>query len=286
MGRLTVTFPSSLDYAGLELPIVEARVDWITATAKWGPRASALVELAERDMLGEQLYGGKFDEWHFQGYRGFQCGDTRWGWGKHGAVVVYTKERAHSAAPDLARLADHWSRIDYCVTVFDVSGRIRPPVDYWATYDRLYPDGNDPVHLQRFQDHGSGETVTLGSRKSATYLRCYDKYHESKGDYAKGCWRWELELKREQAEAAQSRWLRSIVFPSQVAGLVKAWPEAHLLGCPWSKLGNLEPCHQLRHTRDADRTLRWLAEQVQPSVEWVAEARGEAAVKQALRLLD
>lgn len=273
-----------MDYAGLALPLVEARVDWITCTAKRGQRANDIVDIAERELLSQENYGDRFDEWHFQGYRGFQCGDARWGWGKHGAIVVMSKQSAHNNAPDLARRADHWSRIDYCVTAFDVSQTINPPEDWWEAYSRRYHHTDPPVRLQRLQEFHRGATVTLGARTSATYLRCYDKHFESRGDYAKGCWRWEIELKREQAEAQQKRWLETVVFPSYISGLVKGWPETHHCLCPFEATGVLEPCHQLRHSRDADRTLRWLSEQVQPSVEWVAQARGEAAVKEVLRL--
>lgn len=273
-----------MDYAHLHLPIVEARVDWITCSAKRGARANGLIEFAERSMLGEQLYGDRFDEWRFQGYQGYQAGNVRWGWGKAGALVAMSKERSHLSAPDLALLADHWSRLDYCVTVFDVNQEINPSDDYWSIYLRRYPDRKSPLRLSRLQDFGQGQTISLGARTAATYLRCYDKYRESQGDYAAGCWRWELELKREQSEAEQKRWSEQIVFPAYIAGLVKCWPEMHHLPCPWHAESQLHPAHQLKVTRDADRTLAWLATQVAPSVEWVSQARGEKEVKRVLHL--
>src|ERR1700693_4120985 len=120
------TFPFNVDYLNLKLPIVEARIDWITATARRGDRANALINFAERQMLGEEGYGDKFEEWRFQGYRGFSCGNVRWGWGKEGACTVWTKDLADLVAASLAQLSDHWSRVDYCVTVFDESGEVNP----------------------------------------------------------------------------------------------------------------------------------------------------------------
>ncbi len=273
-----------MDYAALDLPIIEARVDWLTCSARRGVRASELVDLAESYVLREVDLGDKLDEYRFQGYLGFQAGHVRWGWGKHGALVVMSGDLAHGAAPQLAVLADHWSRIDYSVTVFDVERAINPPDDYWQAYLRLYPDLNSPIRLSRLQDFGRGATVNLGARTGATYLRVYDKHHESKGDYAPGCWRWEVELKREQSEAQQTRWRESIVFPTYIIGLVRQWTSNHQLQCPWSADAVLVPPGALRVRRDADRILAWLDAQVRPSVEWVAAARGEKAVKEVLRL--
>ncbi len=273
-----------MDYSTLNLPVVEARVDWITATAARGHRADDLIRFAEMQMLGEETAGGRFEDWRFQGYRGFSCGDVRWGWGKQGACTVWSRELSHIAAPALSKLADHWSRVDYCVTVFDVTGEVSPSDDWWAVYKGLYPDGNHVVRLSRLQELGAGSTVALGARTAATYCRAYDKHYESKGDYAKGCWRWELELKREQSEAQQKRWASDIVFQSYILGLVKGWPEVHQLPCPWVAAAKLEPCHQLRHSRDIDRTLEWLERQVTPSVEWASQVAGEQRVKEVLRL--
>ena len=280
-----MTNAASVDYALLNLPVVDARVDWITATAKRGPRANELIDFAERELLAQEVYGDKFEEWRFQGYRGFRCGQARWGWGKHGGCVVFTQERAQSAAPDLARLADHWSRIDYAVTAFDRSGTINPCEQYWGAYACRYPGGRSPVRMGRIQELGAGSTLSLGSRTAATYFRCYDKHHESKAAWALGTWRWELELKREQAEAAHTRWRESLVLPSYIASMVAAWPESHGLQMPWDhNLSNWQPL-SVRPVRDADRSLQWLESQVAPTVEWVSAARGEQVVLAALHLL-
>jgi len=272
------------DYSLLNLPVVDARVDWITCTAKRGDRANRLIEFAEREMLAEEVYGDHFEEWRFQGYRGFGCGHVRAGYGKQGTCVVFTQERAHIAAPELASLADHWSRVDYAVTAFDASGTVNPCEDYWRAYESRYHRGRSPVRMGRIQELGAGATLSLGSRTAATFFRCYDKHHESKGAWAPGTWRWELELKREQSEAAHSRWRESLVLPSYIASMVAAWPESHGLQMPWDhNLSNWLPL-SVRPIRDADRSLQWLQAQVAPTVEWVSAARGEEAVRKALHL--
>jgi hypothetical protein len=206
----------------------------------------------------------------------------RWGWGKDGALVITSQELSHDLAPQLAKLADHWSRVDYCVTVFDEYDRIEPDVDYWDEWRRLHPTGPGPVGMLRHQGFRRGSTITLGSRGSATHLRVYDKYEESKGDYAKGCWRWELELKREQSEQAQGAWRERYLSHDYIKALVAEFPERYGLKCPWDRNTPVARAGLVKQTRDADRLLDWFRVQVAPSVQWVAQARGRDEVRKAL----
>jgi hypothetical protein len=271
-------------YAGFTLPIAESRVDWITCTARRGPNADALLGMAEYQMLDQQDAGSKMEDFGFQGYKGYQCGDIRWGWGKDGALVVVSQQLSNDLAPQLAKLADHWSRIDYCVTVFDEYDQLAPDEDYWQEWQQLYPVDAGPVAMLRHQGYQRGATVTLGSRASASHLRVYDKWAESKGAYAKGCWRWELELKREQSEQAQTAWRLRVLSDSYIASVVADYPIRYGLTVPWGASGVVDRPGLIRHERDADRLLRWFSVQVAPSVQWVAQARGRDAVRKALNI--
>jgi hypothetical protein len=271
-------------YATLNLPVLEARTDWITCTARRGPMADELLAFAEAELLDQRDAGDKLSAWAFQSYKGFQAGDIRWGWGEHGGLVVASQALSNDIAPELARLANHWSRVDYCVTVLDTAGAIHPDDDYWADWLRLYRYADAPVHLRRTQSFQRGATLALGSRQSPTYLRCYDKHAESHGDYPKGAWRWELELKQGQSEAAQSRWRESPVGSAYIAGMVAYWPTTHGLEVPWRADPVIEPPGRIAHTRDADRLLKWFRTQVAPSVQWVAQARGKEEVRRALNI--
>lgn len=273
-----------MNYSLLNLPIIESRVDWITCTAKRGEHADELLGLAEAQILEEQAAGSKLDDYSFQGYKGYVCGDIRWGWGKYGALIVVSQELSNDLAPQLASLADHWSRLDYCVTVFDKYDRLEPDVDYWEDWERLHPSGAGPVAMLRHQGFRRGSTITLGSRTSAAHLRVYDKYQESRGDYARGCWRWELELKRELSEAAQASWRANDVKAGYISEIVAEFPGRYGLTVPWGTDGIFTRPGLIKRTRDADRLLTWFEVQVAPSVRWVAQARGRDAVRRALQI--
>ena len=87
-----------MDYHHLRLPILEARVDWITCTAPRGDAGAALAQLGERELEGEVVSGDQQRPWSFQGYHGFSAGDARWGWGREGAIVVCSQQRAQDIA--------------------------------------------------------------------------------------------------------------------------------------------------------------------------------------------
>lgn len=271
-------------YESLSLPIAESRVDWITCTAKRGANADELLGLAEAQILDEQAAGSKLDEFGFQSYKGYQCGDVRWGWGKEGALVIVSQQLSHDLAPQLAKLADHWSRIDYCVTVFDEYDQLAPDEDYWGEWQRLHPGDAGPIAMLRHQGYQRGATITLGSRASASHLRVYDKWAESKGAYARGCWRWELEQKREQSEQAQTAWRLRLLPDDYIAAVVADFPIRYGLTVPWGAAGVVDRPGLIHRVRDADRLLKWFTVQVAPSVQWVAQARGRDAVRKALNI--
>lgn len=273
-----------MNYDNLNLPILEAGVDWITATTPRDDGALDFASYAEALCEQQQRDGDKMEAWAFQGYRGWQCGPVRWGWGDHGALAAFSGPLANAAAATAATLARHWSRVDYQVTVEDKRADIDPSTDYWDRAAAIHTLGQHYIPLTRLQNRESGNSITLGSRTSGKYLRCYDKTKESRGQYPEGCWRFELELKRENSEAEHRRWIQSHVPVSDQLALIKDVLGAYGLGVPFATTGIVEWPERFNRVRDADRILHWFEVQVAPSVQWVAQARGRDAVRKALNI--
>src|ERR1051325_2372516 len=103
-------------------------------------------------------------------------------------------------------MADHWSRIDYCVTVQDDQAVIRPDEDYWEQYQAPNNWRGAVADLGRRQSKAGAPTVELGSRSSPRYVRVYNKTAESRGEYPPNCWRWEIELKQAESEHEHALW--------------------------------------------------------------------------------
>jgi len=273
-----------MDYSTLALPVIEARVDWITSTAHHDARGIELLHHGQIRAEQERASGSKLERWRFQQYEGFQSRHIRWGWGEPGAIVVVSGEEAHSARGWLADLADHWSRVDYCVTVNAGDLAFDPVDQYYATVKaRGKPTHPGPKH-KRFQELWGGSTYYIGERSSAYYTRVYDKHAESDGDYPKGTWRWECELKRHASEAAQKRAAANELTFDFVLNFIATEMERYQLEVPWATTTRVKRDPQVKHRPDVDRTLAWLERAIKPSVEFACAARGVDAVLETLNL--
>lgn len=273
-----------MKYTGLNLNVIEARIDWITATASATDRAHELVAKAAMWTTEEADDGMELKQYRFSSYVGVQSRHIRWGMGLTGGIVVVSGEFAQAAAYTLATLADHWSRVDYCVTVSAGVDQINPPDDYWEEKKKEGERRKGEPVCSRTQELWGGATWYIGKRISPYYCRTYDKHAESKGDYPPGTWRWESELKRHASEAAQSRCCQDGCKPHYVKGFLANEYAKIGLTVPWRVDDLVTRDPQVRHRPDVERKLKWLHESVAPSVEFCREMAGDHEVAAALGL--
>lgn len=273
-----------MNYDTLALPVLEARVDWITCTAQERGHEDELLVIGKQNCQAEVDLGGKLDEWRFQSFHGFQCGRWRYGFGKLGAIVVVSGEQAHIAAETLAVTADHWSRVDYCVTVLDREGVLKPDVHYWDAWPSCDITTHKRPRLTRHQTYEGGATITFGDRASAFFTRVYNKHEESPQEYPKGAWRWETEMKRYASEQQQQVILKQGASSAHCLNLIATEIYRLHLTVPWREGSRVVRPSQIHYRPDADRTLGWLSLQVKPPVQFAAAARGREAVLIALEI--
>lgn len=271
-----------MDYSTLRLPLLEARCDWLTGTCELAGPYQSLLYLCESISSADEKAGDRIETWAFQGYRGFQTSGVRYGQRDDGAIGILSGPNAQAHIRKFAELTTHWSRIDYCVTGVDDSGRINPPKDYYVGWSAVPGANPKRSSATLIQNSVGGATISIGARSSAYYLRCYDKAAESKGQYPPGSWRWEVELKRHASEGEFRRWREHPVSEGFIKAIVAH--EFHRQGCyvPWTRDDGFTREPPPPRVRDADRALDWLNEQVRPCVDWLMEARGEARVLGAL----
>lgn len=273
-----------MNYTATERRLTESRLDWITCTSSRVSTAADLYAFGALNAEKEKRAGDRWERYSFQGYRGAQCGRWRFGYSDQGSIVVVSGSEAQEAAPVLAKMADHWSRVDYCTTVQMEDSDATPDEAYWADWRWHKNPDRAPISLARLQAVGKGATVDLGARESAVYYRIYDKAAESKGEYPQGSWRWEAELKQHRAESEQRAWKSGQRPPHYAHRLLSQALASYGLSVPWSPSSRVEIGRSPIRVRDADRSLGWLEHQVAPTVEWVREARGDAKVLKALGL--
>jgi hypothetical protein len=273
-------------YGEMNLPILEARPDWISASARTSVQSLQLGALAGEGINHEAGRGEKVRAWNTHGYEGFASGRWRWAANTEGVIVQVSQEEASIWAKSIAQLATHWSRVDYCVTALDEGGNVHPDVDYWLKWIDGTGIKRRNAQLTRIQEAWGGASVFVGSRASSHYLRCYDKHAESEGRYPAGSWRWEVELKGVASEHEHAFWQESEMSTNATAGLVSNAFRHYGLPLPWRATGRESQHFEDRQPADADRLLRWFSTQVNPSVQWVKSVRGLEPVTDALGLTE
>src|SRR6266566_527535 len=259
-----------MDYSTHVLPVVESRVDWITATARRGERARDLSTYADTQIGAAEAEGDRPARFRFQGYEGRACGRWRLGERRDGVLVQVSGWDAADYAETLADLADHWSRIDYAVSVDLENSGLDPGRDYWENWQWKEEPLKAPISFGRIQEFGGGQTVHWGNRGSAYYLRCYDKHHESRGQYKRGIWRWEVELKQHASEVEHRRALSMGIDQGLPLRYVQSELARYNVAVPWSVEARVERAARVVAPRDAERVLDWLYRQVGPAARFAA----------------
>lgn len=263
-----------MDSSTAVLTVLEARPDWITATCPVGDRALALRNAGMFWAEQSEEAGDRPRRWKQLGYQGFACGGVRWGEGKEGVMVQLSGPVAGQHDQELAHAADHWSRVDYCVTVLDETALIHPTRDYRRSLAGAVKAGTELSKVTLIETLGGGSSIYLGSRASARYLRCYDKGSENPREYSPGAWRWEVEYKRELSEEMQGRHQLGFGTAMDISCQVAAEFARHRLIAPWPAVMQGQLPTLGKRLRDIDVTLYWLGSQVGPAARWAARQRG------------
>jgi len=271
-------------YRALELAVIDERIDWISASARPGTRSLGLEGFARRLVADESAFGNKMEGWGTSGFVGQTSGSWRWGTGPQGTIVQVGGEQAQLWALALADLADHMSRVDYCVTALDPCGTIHPDEEYW----RDWIAGGGAMHgrtqAERRQKDDGGAVFYAGSRASAIYRRCYDKGKEAPDRYPAGAWRWEVELKSYASEREHARITSGQTHKNHPRRMVAASFAAVGLGVPFATESSSMPKSPGRPPSDADRSLDWLTLSVGPTVAWLRSIGRLDSTLAALRL--
>lgn len=118
--------------------------------------------------------------------------------------------------------------------------------------------------------------------------RIYDKFLESSGTYPPGSWRWEIEFKREEAEAWHRRILEKHFGPADVAATVAARFARFGVTPNFRSPTTAQLPTIPRAETDAERKLAWLKQQVRPTIRFLSQhyTRDELLIALGLDLSD
>ena len=267
------------------LTCLEARIDWISASSRAGDCAGQLRELANTCVRAEELAGDRRAEWGLHGWMGERCGGWRWGTCDAGTIVQVSGPEAELWAVTLAQLATKWSRVDFAVTVRDETCRVDPATEnYHHAAVGTASSGRTARRGLVLQTDGA-RTLYCGSRRSALFGRIYDKFVESGGLFPAGTWRWEVECKRHAAEQARERALCGMVGNTYVLDTACSAFRLWNIDVPWGADASVAWPNPVRPERDAERSLRWLAIYVAPTIQWLEGVIGAKRVRSALGMI-
>ncbi len=261
--------------------VIEARVDWITATQSHDVEGTNLHDIGEHILMELHAAGAYLREWHWRGYSGLTAGGSAVGARDDGAIVRLSGDAAALAWRALSVARCHITRLDLAVTIQLKYDLPKILANNYADLRELIDAGLYSRRVSYVSDSDGGDTLYVGRRTGEVFLRLYDKTRESGYAYPPASWRWEVELKRSKAQQAWDDLLRSADQESYVTAAVwDAYKTRGLTPC-WDRGTAVVTRSVPAPVYDAERTYAWLMTTVAPAIdrlqEWYDLAQLEAA---------
>jgi DNA relaxase NicK len=259
-------------------------VDWLTVTASSTPAQEELWNVGEQLLVLSQSEGEFPTRWHGHGYEGWCIPHVALGARPDSAYLRLSSHKARDQWQQALAASENCTRIDLAVDVY-----CNPPApsvvrDVYRNSLHRRPRNGRPCTSSLTVDSRRGATCYLGRRVSPRFARVYDKGVETKTEAPGRHYRWEVELKAEQARATAASLERSADPTSYVTGLVNTFfRQRSGRGLPI--VTETIICNEGAEISTVDRRLQWLARGVRPAVAELIERVGRERVLCALGLL-
>jgi len=256
---------------------VTAGIDWLSATLPQGA-LDYHVWVADCYWALEQLAKEGFILEHrkMQGYEGMGFGNCFVGENDKGAFAQVTGEKANWFYPYTEHPKTHVSRIDAQITVqTDIVNLNEGKRCLVAarTHNKTLPVNKRRKPRMLLGEDGE-DTVYIGSSSSDKQLRIYNKEAQSEDIRYTRCWRYEAML-RNDAAAPLYRKCLSEVYPATEFILSFVVDYCRQRGISIRGLEHIEPValeYVVKPPTDIERKLKWLRDQVKPTIKKLSEA--------------
>lgn len=271
----------------MDLPkwtLVEAHVDWLTATSPTGPGAIELFDLGARILAANVEKGNTSRTTSFEGYHGTFSEGCFIGYRTDGCCIRLGGQLARYWWRDVARKASNISRLDLAITATCEPDNPEYPGQVWDSLPDKPRRGGRPAEYSLIQSRYGGQTLYCGRRASEHFGRIYDKHRESKGQYPPGTFRFEVEYKGQAAKEVAAYLKEQADSEYRIVGVVR-----RRLGDWGVTLPVSDPSWDWRETPIIVRTTnesryKWLKEQVSITVEKLSTTYSAADIREALGL--
>lgn len=247
--------------------LVEARVDWLTATKCGNPRDDGLLNLGRELLVYSGNSGKEVKPWRWRGYDGEHRGEVTVGRRDDSDILQLSGALAEEWFDAAVRESTRISRVDLCVTVRYPSGERNYASEAYAS--GLANVKRDPTGAgwSYIVNSDGGSTAYCGSRTSDLFGRVYDKWRERFDEHYRDCWRWEVEIKGDVADRTVAKLASSSDRGGTCLSLVSGYYKRRGASSGWMDGFQGLPIETLRPVTTDDSRLRWLATQVRPVVQ-------------------
>lgn len=257
-------------------------VDYLRVTSPQAPTYDHWLRLLEPEMKAEHDAGRRAHFRSILGYYGpvgehFFCG-----LGEQGAMLQMSSRCAYDHWFEATRYSMKATRLDVQVTwpVDDEPGLYVREMYQIGQLQR--PKNGHPPALEINDTPSGAKMLISGRRPSELYGRMYDKYRESKQEDYKGCVRWEVEIKGNQAidilrdlRESQDHLMMSRLIVHQFFTTRGMQPF-------WEVFEGMVDHPPIKRTKTDETKLAWFINQVRPTVLSLKE---HGRVKDAIRAL-
>lgn len=266
--------------------IIAAGVDALTVTATDVAAKENLFNIFNRGAAQAERLGDNRKKMGFQGFQGWKIGPWFYGRRDELWLLRVMGAPAHDCFHDLPWPALNCSRVDVQITLQlpTYNGAIARQVgdlrEAAATEAKGKPRPAQDLHGL----YSEGQTLDIGSRESPRFGRVYNKQEQSGEAAYERSWRFEVEYKKVCAPLVAA-WLRQepdlrIAAIQSCVGQFEEWGVPLAVGVA----GKLIAGSIGRRDFDSERSMKWLREQVGPTVEKLLKTVDLEAIEEALGL--
>lgn len=277
--------PAGLSGSARSKPkIVDAGIDWLSATVPPGAKSPAFFDLWNTIALAQHHAGNDLKPWRWNGYEGHTIGHAAYGTRPDGAYMRLSAGASAVWWRDAFEIAGRAARLDVQVTVDQVRAGRDLAREAKLMANAGPPRRGRPVEWSYTQTRSKGATCYVGSRTSASFARLYDKGAEAKIGHLTGLWRYEVETKDERAGAVARAISRQREPDKAATGIVYHAFNRQGVRPVFAPPADTPIVEHERDESDDERRLRWLKEHVSITVNRLRANGLETEVLNALGL--
>lgn len=265
--------------------IVDCGVDWITTTTQEPNQAKLLLLKADVLIQQETRRGFYQKGWSMSGYHGYCCGRVQAGERPDGAIVRLSSDLAASEWWEVYQITGKASRVDIQATCRMSEDPTFEILKLSADTHRFYAGRRDGPKLSLWTDNNDGATLYIGSRASDYYFRAYNKESESALEEYESCVRLELEIKHRQSDEVIAWLLDQESVNQGIQAKLSTYMDQHGILHKLANCSRGMASHSQSNKPDCLKSLAWLRNQVQPTVQKLREMGLDHQVRESLGLL-